>query len=94
MRADPIETYVVTAHAVYEAQRRDLSLDVVRAVLASPEQRLAVRPGRDVLQSRLQEPGGGRTFLVRVFVDVDRSPSEVVTVYKTSKLAKYWEDEQ
>ena len=26
----------------------------------------------------------------RVFVDVDRDPPEVVTVYRTSKLEKYW----
>ena len=29
-------------------------------------------------------------YLVRVFVDVYRNPDEVVTVYMTSKLAKYW----
>jgi hypothetical protein len=29
-------------------------------------------------------------YLVRVFVDVDRTPAEVVTVYRTSKMAKYW----
>jgi hypothetical protein len=30
----------------------------------------------------------GKTY--RVFVDVDRSPAEVVTVYRTSRIAKYW----
>jgi len=30
------------------------------------------------------------TYLLRVFVDVDRVPPEVVTVYRTSKLPKYW----
>jgi uncharacterized protein YuzE len=25
-----------------------------------------------------------------VFVDADRCPAEVVTVYRTSKIAKYW----
>jgi uncharacterized protein YuzE len=28
-----------------------------------------------------------------VFVDVDRTPDEAVTVYKTSKLDKYWRNE-
>jgi hypothetical protein len=31
---------------------------------------------------------------VRVFVDVDRAPPEVVTAYRTSKLAKYWRAER
>jgi len=56
----------------------------------APEQREAVRPGRDVLQSRLELEGG--TYLVRVFVDVDREPAEVVTVYRTSRITKYWSD--
>jgi hypothetical protein len=31
-----------------------------------------------------------KAYLVRVFVDVDRQPAEVVTVYRTSKIYKYW----
>jgi hypothetical protein len=31
----------------------------------------------------------GRSYLVRVIVDVDRVPVEVVTVYRTSKIEKY-----
>lgn len=91
MSAEALPNYVITAHAALEMQRRGVSVDTVRAILASPEQRLKVRPGRDVFHSRLNEAGYAKTFLVRVFVDVDRAPAEVVTVYKTSKLAKYWE---
>jgi hypothetical protein len=61
---------------------------MVRQVLADPEQRTVVRPGREVLHSRLDL--AGRRYLVRVFVDVDRSPVEVVTAYSTSKIDKYW----
>ncbi|HYA42756.1 MAG TPA: hypothetical protein VEF34_15740 [Syntrophobacteraceae bacterium] len=27
---------------------------------------------------------------VRVFVDVDRKPPEVITVYRTGRIEKYW----
>lgn len=72
-------------------QRREISREVVEAILAAPEQRLPVRAGRDVLQSRINKAAPEKTYLVRVFVDIDRDPAEVVTVYKTSKIAKYWE---
>ncbi len=72
-------------------QRREISREVVEAILAAPEQRLPVRAGRDVLQSRISKAAPEKTYLVRVFVDIDRDPAEVVTVYKTSKIAKYWE---
>ena len=57
--------------------------------IASPE--LTVRPGREVLQSRIEFKG--RIYLVRVFVDIDRVPLEVVTAYRTSRIEKYWRDE-
>jgi len=31
----------------------------------------------------------GQEYLMRVFVDIDRDPAEVVTVYRTSKIGKY-----
>jgi hypothetical protein len=86
--ADPITEFVVTAHAALEMRRRGIDDGSLRRVLAAPEQRYVVRPGRDVLQSRIELEG--RDYLIRVFVDVDRNPAEVVTAYRTSKIAKYW----
>jgi len=91
MKPRPITDYVLTPHAHVELARRGLSEDTIRAILAQPEQRLEVRPGRVVLQSRISAGKGAKTCLVRVFVDVDRNPAEVVTAYRTSKIAKYWE---
>jgi hypothetical protein len=72
--------------------RRGLDGEVVRAVLTNPGQRLPVRPGRVILQSRIVD-AAAREHLVRVFVDVDRWPAEVVTAYRTSRVAKYWEEQ-
>jgi hypothetical protein len=89
--AEPIAQYVLTGHARFEMERRGIESDTVHQVLAAPEQRIPVRPGRAVLQSRVALQG--KTYLVRVFVDVDREPAEVVTVYRTSKIEKYWRNE-
>lgn len=86
--ARPIEQYRITPHAAFEMRRRRIDQAVVRAVLAAPEQRHSVRRGRDVLQSRIEL--ADKTYLFRVFVDVDRHPAEVVTVYRTSNIRKYW----
>jgi hypothetical protein len=85
---DAIDEYRITSHALLEMARRGIDEAIVRRVLTAPEQRLPVRPGRDVLQSRIVFSAG--TYLVRVFVDVDRQPAEVVTVYRTSNMMKYW----
>ena len=88
MAAEPIIDYTVTDHAASEIGRRGLKRETVDQVLKNPEQKFDVRPGRVVLQSRIQE--SGREFLIRVFVDVDRRPAEVVTAYRTTKVVKYW----
>ena len=89
MAAEPITEYVITEHAILEMNRRGISQSIVGQVLTAPEQRHDVRMGRDVLQSRIVLPND-KIYLVRVFVDVDRRPAEVVTVYRTSKIDKYW----
>ncbi len=42
-----------------------------------------MRPGRVVAQGLIGE------YLLRVFIDIDRTPPEVVTAYQTSKIEKY-----
>ena len=93
MRPEPIKEYVITPHAAFEIERRGLDQEAVRSVLAAPQQRLDVRPGRVVVQSRVPLGEPANIYLIRVFVDVDRAPAEVVTVYRTNKIAKYWEEE-
>ena len=81
--------YVLSAHATRERVRRGIPLEVLHRVMAAPDRVEAVRPGRVVVQARLGPGIGGKMWLLRVFVDVDRFPPEVVTVYRTSKVAKY-----
>jgi len=89
--AEPVTDYIITDHAITELTLRRLSTEVIDSVLRNPEQRLEVRPSRVVFQSRIQESGS--EYLVRVFVDIDRTPAEVVTAYRTSKVSKYWRDD-
>jgi hypothetical protein len=90
MKTEPIEDFVITSHAALEMERRGLPEQLVRTVLAGPEQRYEVRPGRHVLQSRVTSGSPPKEYLIRVLVDVDRSPPEVVTAYRTSRIEKYW----
>lgn len=92
MTAGSLTDAIITPHARIEMERRALDESVVRRVLESPEQEEVVRPGRLVLQSRVSIGVPARTYLVRLFVDVDRRPPEVVTVYRTSKITKYWKE--
>ena len=70
-----------------------MSDGMIRRVLSAPEQQVEVRPGRIVLQSRIATGERAGMYLIRVVVDINREPAEVVTAYRTSKIAKYWREE-
>lgn len=82
--------WILTPHALTAITRRRLSTDLVARVLLNPEQGWELRPGRWMLQSRTLQGTPPRVYLVRVLVDVDREPPEIVTAYRTSRITKYW----
>lgn len=85
----PSRPLVLTEHARTQARRRDLSEDLVLRVARSPEQRVRLRLGREIRQSRIASPDG-KLYLVRVVVDSRIGQDDIVTVYRTSKIGKYW----
>jgi hypothetical protein len=87
---EPILEFVFTDHALFEMARREISQEHVRNVLANPEQVEKIKEGRAVYQAKHKMGEPPKTYLLRVFVDIDRKPPYVVTVYRTSKVEKYW----
>jgi hypothetical protein len=86
----PVNDFIFVDHAFFELERRGISEADVEKVLANPEQVETIRTGRAVYQSRFKLGDPPKIFLLRVFVDIDRHPPEVVTAYRTSKVEKYW----
>ncbi len=84
-----MEDAIITVHAKVQMARRGIMESQVREVLRRREEIFAVRAGRIVVQGVVQMGTPPVEYLLRVFVDTDRIASEVVTVYRTSKIAKY-----
>jgi hypothetical protein len=77
-------------HAREEARRRGVSEAIVLSVARDPEQRVMVRARREVRQSRITDAASGKLYLVRVIVDFGEHGDTIVTVYRTSRIRKYW----
>ncbi|MBK7873946.1 MAG: DUF4258 domain-containing protein [Saprospiraceae bacterium] len=60
----------------------------VLAVVENPDQ-IVEEDGLQVYQSILKS--GEKNYLLRCFVNTDKVPPVVITVYKTSKINKYWQ---
>jgi|ERR1051326_4404445 hypothetical protein len=86
----PITQYRLSDHARFEMKRRQIEESTVAAVLASPGQTEALRPGRAAYQSQMVLGHPPKLYVFRVIVDTDPQPPEVVTSYRTSKVQKYW----
>jgi len=89
-----MEKIVFTDHALFEMKRRGLPREIIEKIITEPEQQWEVRKGRMVFQSRIPFGDTAEIYLVRVFMDIDRNPPEIVTAYKTSKIEKYWRGEK
>jgi hypothetical protein len=83
------EKFRVSDHAQEEMIRRDVSSAVLAQVMTRPEQIIDAHSRRKIYQSRIKI--NGKLYLVRVIVDVDDVP-RVITVYRTSKIEKYWSE--
>jgi hypothetical protein len=81
---------VLSEHARWRAERRGIDEATVLDVAAAPEQVVPVRPGHEIRQSRWEDPALGKRYLVRVVVDTTAEVDRVITVYRSSKLDKYW----
>ena len=81
--------FELTQHARLEMDRRQIPEGLVLAVLESPEQVVAEREGLVAYQSRVAFGPAGE-MLVRAIVDEHVRPPRVITVYRTSKIQKYW----
>jgi hypothetical protein len=69
---------------------RDIDRTEVEQTIASPELSLVDPPRRAVLMRRYLDVHLGRQMLLRAVVEETPDERVVVTVYKTSQIAKYF----
>jgi hypothetical protein len=82
-------TFKLSNHATGEMERRSIPWQILETVLYHPQQIVAERGNLKAYQSVI-DFGNGKHFLLRAIVDDTLTPAIVVTVYRTSKINKYW----
>ena len=87
-----MERILISDHARFEMERRRISEKLVREVVLSPQQILLAKKGRKVYQSKFVDPVRNKEMLLRVVAIESGNDLYVVTVYKTSKAGKYWQE--
>ena len=85
---------LISGHAEFEAKRRDISIKTITDIALAPQQKIKTASGRTICQSRMHDPVTNQEMLFRVIVKDTYENRTVITVYKTSKIAKYWQTEK
>lgn len=84
---------VLTQHAREAAARRHIDEDLIRRVAERPRQRLPRPAGGLVLQEKFFDAKLGKTMLLRIIAHETPEELRILTVYKTSRIEKYWKPE-
>ncbi len=85
-----IGSATISDHARAAMARREIAEVELRQVLQAPAAWIAGnRPGRWVAQAPITLGEPPRRVLLRVVVDLDQNPPEVVTVYATTQFGRY-----
>ena len=80
--------FQLSRHAREEMERRAIPMALLEGVLQAPQQIGPECGGKKAYQSQMQF--SGKMFLLRAIVADDIDPAIVVTVYRISKISKYW----
>lgn len=74
-------------HAKFEMQRRGVSEAEVEAVFREPGQKIKLASGREIWQNKIEKEG--KVYVVRIIVETVPT-MKIVTIYRSSKVKKYW----
>ncbi len=74
--------FVFSKHALEQMELRGISKTIVEQILENPSQ-TKEEDGIKIYQSIVDN------YLIRIFVNENKDPKLIITVYKTSKIKKY-----
>ena len=82
-----MDQFILSKHAIEQIELRGLNEYVVEAVLAAPDKIVEEADGQLIHQALIQR--NDKVYLLRAFVNSNKIPNLVKTVYLTSKISKY-----
>jgi hypothetical protein len=82
---------IFTNHAKLEMKRRNIRESIVTNVIKSAEQSINSKNNRVIFQGKFFDKDKKAEMVLRVICELyEPEIIKVVTVYKTSKIKKYW----
>lgn len=78
-----------TKHALEEADKRNINVKIIEKIVKNPEQKIKTVNNRFICQE-LIEFENKKQYVVRVITEETETIIKIITLYKSSKISKYW----
>jgi hypothetical protein len=84
---------IFSEHALFEIEFRKIKKEDIEHLIEHPMQKKPGMKNRIIMQSRYYDNKENKEMLLRVIGEELENEFHVVTVYKTSKIEKYWKED-
>ena len=84
-----MQEFIFSKHAIEQMGIRKISMEIALEILENPKE-IIIGNEQTIYQSIITS-NDTKEYLVRIIVNSLKNPKVVITVYKTSKLKKYYE---
>lgn len=81
--------FIFSKHAIEQMENRNISMEIVLEILEAPKE--IISENEQSIYQSIVPFDSGKEYLVRIIVNSLKNPETIITVYKTSKLKKYYE---
>ncbi|RZD14775.1 MAG: DUF4258 domain-containing protein [Candidatus Acidulodesulfobacterium ferriphilum] len=82
---------IFTSHAKLEMKRRNIKESLVISVIKKAGQKINSKNNRIIFQSKFFDADAQTKMILRVICElIKQEIVKIITVYKTSKIKKYW----
>lgn len=82
---------VFSKHAEEQMMRRGISKETVLSAISKPDEIVTDEGDTSIVVYQSLIEDNGIQFLLRVFINVNKQPHVIVTLYRTTKIRKYYE---
>ena len=84
---------IFSEHALFEIEFRKIKKEDVERIIKHPLQKIPSRKNRIIMQGRYYDDIENKEMLLRIIGEESENAFHVITIYKTSKIEKYWKED-
>jgi len=84
---------VFCEHALFEIEFRRIKKENVEHLIKHPMQKIPSKKNRIIIQGRYYDDKENKEMLLRIIGEESENAFHVITIYKTSKIEKYWKED-